>query len=547
MPTSTQPMGHPVATDRSSGPLRRSSQVISEETLSLNLIWDYPVSWSRYKVLRDFVQNFYDSVGHEDWERRFQHALEGERLVLTAKGVSFSYEWLIPIGASTKRGTSGHHAGYFGEGAKMAALCALRDHGWRVEMASQDWELEVTTNDVVIDGRKLCSLAYRIRRTDVRRVDTTLTLHPFHRGDRSTLEAVLQSFYHPSNPLVGEALWCSGPVAIHHRTRAPKPEGYPSTYDYAGEGIIFASFQALGSFPFPLVFCAHDHRPKDRERNSYYRMDVMEVIKRCTREVPPEVATELLYILESRWREHPQGTYDFNTWHPIIGQLVQRAARSSKQVARWQAERPGLLVAPPVKRSDLPRYNRRRQALEWLETQPERYRLVQEGFSALGYPTLEEVCEAAGGFSVTRDPTAAERPYVMILEEAVHGVFAEALGGTALPPCRVILSPRAAWAGMALCVPAKRERRGLGGLLIRHELPYVALKAHLLGPGGFSSVLSTYLHELGHMYGGDRSSAFSRAVTYLLEMAVERAGELAVYRERWEAVGRAGRGRRGSR
>lgn len=545
MSTSTQPMDRAVAAGRSTRLQRRARQVVSEETISLNLIWDYPVAWSRYKVLRDFVQNFYDAVGHEAWGQRFHHAIEGDRLVLTAKDVSFSYEWLIPIGASTKRDTSAHHAGYFGEGAKMASLCALRDHGWRVEMASQDWELDVTKSDVVIDGRKLRSLAYRIRRTGARRRDTTLTLHPFRRGDRSTLETVLQSFYHASNPLVGEPIWCSGPVAIHHRTRAPKPEGYPATYEYAGEGIIFASFQALGSLPFPLIFCAHDHRTRDRERNSFYRMDVMDVIRRCIREVPPEVATELLYILESRWREHPRGSFDFDSWHPVIGQLARRAARSREQVARWKSERPGLLVAPPVKRSDLPSHNRRRQALEWLEMRTERHRLVQEGFSALGYPTLEEVCEAAGGFSVTRAATAEERPYVAILEEAAREVFAEALGGAALPPCRVILSPRAAWAGMATCVPARRERLGLGGLPIRHELPYVALKAHLLGPGGFSDALSTYMHEIGHMYGGDRSSAFSGALTWMLEMAVERAGEIAAYRERWEAVGRARRGRGG--
>jgi hypothetical protein len=38
-------------------PGRRATEV------NLNLVWDYPVFWSQYKVLRDLVQNFYDAVG----------------------------------------------------------------------------------------------------------------------------------------------------------------------------------------------------------------------------------------------------------------------------------------------------------------------------------------------------------------------------------------------------------------------------------------------------------------------------------------------------
>lgn len=130
----------------------------------LNLIWDYPIRWTRYEVLRDLIQNFYDSVGAERWRDTFEHRIEGEELVFRAPGVKFSWEWLVPIGASTKRGTAGmYSAGYFGEGFKMAALCGHRDHGWEIEMESGDWAIRVTTAETKVDGRSLTTLALEIQ------------------------------------------------------------------------------------------------------------------------------------------------------------------------------------------------------------------------------------------------------------------------------------------------------------------------------------------------------------------------------------------------
>ena len=89
---------------------RRATEV------NLNLVWDYPVFWSKYKVLRDLIQNFYDAVGPAEWHRRFRVHVEGDALHLRADATGFSYEWLLHIGASTKREQPGEFAGHFGEG-----------------------------------------------------------------------------------------------------------------------------------------------------------------------------------------------------------------------------------------------------------------------------------------------------------------------------------------------------------------------------------------------------------------------------------------------
>jgi hypothetical protein len=93
------------------------------------------VKWDAFKVLRDFLQNFYDAVGEEKWSEQFSHRVKEGTLLFHARDVGFSYDWLVPIGASTKREERGKYAGFFGEGFKIASLCALRDHGWNTSLA----------------------------------------------------------------------------------------------------------------------------------------------------------------------------------------------------------------------------------------------------------------------------------------------------------------------------------------------------------------------------------------------------------------------------
>ena len=157
------------------------------EVLPLNLVFDYPVSWGRYKVLRDLIQNFYDAVGYRNWHDRFSWRHENDVLYLKAADVGFSYDWLVPIGASTKRDGSNEFAGHFGEGFKIASLCAKRDHGWDIEMTSRSWELRVDVESIRIDRRKVSSLAYQLWKHRRATPDTVLALYPFSIEDREVL------------------------------------------------------------------------------------------------------------------------------------------------------------------------------------------------------------------------------------------------------------------------------------------------------------------------------------------------------------------------
>jgi hypothetical protein len=180
------------------------------------------------------------------------------------------------------------------------------------------------------------------------------------------LESALLSFFYEENPLFGEKILDSPEVAVFHRSKIPKPYYYPSTYNYSGEGIIFAGYQALGSFKYPLIFCHHRFRLDDRERNSFYKMDIVKVINEVVNHISPEAAVKILYIFKNLWYRYPQKKYDFESWFSIINKLVRIISHSSEQTRLWRERNPDLLVACSVKRKDIPRHNLRRQALNWL-------------------------------------------------------------------------------------------------------------------------------------------------------------------------------------
>jgi hypothetical protein len=308
---------------------------------------------------------------------------------MEVSNTGFSYDWLVPIGASTKRDSNGSNAGYFGEGFKIASLCAVRDYGWDIRLSSRDWHLQVVADTVTVDGCNLKTLAYDISQQKNYSDATMLTISPFN--NQPMLDAVMLSFYYPGNPLLGKKIWSNSTAAVYHRSSTPTPRGYPKTSKAHGPGIIFAGFQALGSIPHPLVFCLHNYRHDDRERNFFFLMDVISIIKTIVSKMPPTAAKALLENLQRHWYAYPQKKYDFESWHPIISTLVRNISECPKTVSRWRAEYPNLLVAEHIRRSDLVPYNQRRQALAWWKAEGRKYRLVQKEFASIYLSLLSEI------------------------------------------------------------------------------------------------------------------------------------------------------------
>lgn len=130
------------------------------------------------KVFRDFIQNFYDSVSYKDFQERFSYEYDSNEkvLILRCSDVSYSYEWLLHIGASSKTNSEENMAGYFGEGFKIASLCAKRDFGFEIEASSRNWCINVVESEVSIDGNSVKSLAYELELNEEEQSDSVLIL-----------------------------------------------------------------------------------------------------------------------------------------------------------------------------------------------------------------------------------------------------------------------------------------------------------------------------------------------------------------------------------
>ena len=62
------------------------------QRVKLNIAMSYPVKWTVYGVMRDYIQNFYDAVGPELFGEKFVYNYENETLTMSAdKGFSKHY------------------------------------------------------------------------------------------------------------------------------------------------------------------------------------------------------------------------------------------------------------------------------------------------------------------------------------------------------------------------------------------------------------------------------------------------------------------------
>jgi hypothetical protein len=208
-------------------------------------------------------------------------------------------------------------------------------------------------------------------------------------------------------------------------------------------------------------------------------------------------------------------------------------SQSKKETQKFVEEYPDLLVAEVVRRNNILAYNQRRQSLDWLKNNERPYRLVQQAFRLLGYQSLEAACEKAGGFSLLRSPTSDEQACLALIEKLAAQIFPSLHKISGTPPIFIIKNEQSAWLGMANCLPAK-EPAFFEGYPVQFRLSYVALKPSLIQQNRFGAVLGTYIHEIAHVFGGDRSASYSYGLTSLMETLLDKVQIIADCQTQWE-------------
>jgi len=344
------------------------------------------------------------------------------------------------------------------------------------------------------------------------------------------------SFYYPENPLFGKPIWEGKSSAVYFRSSKPLPRNCLRTREFGDTGVIFAAYQALGSINVPLVFCLHSFRKDDRDRNGLYDFDVLDLIEKVADEMDAQSAAAVLEYFRRYWYSYDRKKIDICSFQGFISQLVRSVSKSSDTAAEFRKNHPHLLVADRIHRRNLTLVNRRSQALSWKRREAPEFRLVQSSFSELGYERLEEACEQAGGFVLTRKADALQQRYIAILEKTADCLFPGFFGLSKLPACAIVIDENAVWLGMASCHARRDGKRNPFGHKWRFSMNDIAVKGSLLKKGSFAMAFSTYLHELCHVFGGDSSSNFSRALSDILEIVMRYSKVLETSETAWDAI-----------
>lgn len=509
---------------------------MNKSIINLNLITTYPVKWDIYKILRDFIQNFYDSVPNTEFNKRFTYEYNNKNLIMKCANVSFNYEWLLHIGASSKTNNEEKDfAGYFGEGFKVAALCAMRDYDLGVKTCSSNWSINVTESDIIIDGNVNKSLAYELETFEDEAEDTVLILSNFKEKNLEVFHSALYSFYYEENPLLGEKIYSNTLCSIYHRSNVKKHDTYPRSYNSSGEGIIFAGLQARGSIKEPLIFCYHKYSDNDRDREFFSDIDNIDIIIKCIWEIEPEHAMKLLISFKNLWYTYPKEKYGYRSYYTIIKNLIFKVECNTNLIKEFNKSYPKLLYAEKIPQSNKKALNERKYCLVWLRKNSD-YTLVQDSFEYLNVQSLEEKCKEENILPKITEPTLREEKYINLLKECVNELFIGFLDLENLPSCNVIRNMEASVSGYASIFNNKVKNKNLWGFTYRYKIDSICIKETHLKREVFTDALTVFIHELCHTFGGDKSESFSYALTKALQLVIANNYVVERYKLKWEAL-----------
>jgi hypothetical protein len=498
------------------------------EIIKLNIAYSYPVHWGSTKIFRDYIQNFYDAVGYKRFSDEFLYEYSNETLIMRIKNV-FSKEWLYYFGASSKREQKGTYAGQFGEGFKIASLAAHRDFGWDIIMESDDWHINVTTADSVIADRKFKFLAYEL---DERPKDysTVLMIKGVKEKEFKNFKYALNGFEYENNSLFGDRIFESNNISIYHLAK---------NNGYCKGGSIYINYQERAALNIPIIICNRNYsydKEDDRDRGYLSEKEKNEFLNATINEdnIPDEISYELLLMLKKFW--NLIGTNKCGVWNDTIKRLIRIVSCNKMTNNLFISDYGEKLVAQA---STFTTAHNRKIAKEWFKNSQyhSKRKFVSFEFTSLGIKSYVQLCKENNGFEVYREANDKEKEYIKILSDAAMEMFRDVLCYEKLPQCDIITNKEAP-------VHAQAKIKGKYLNNINKSSPFkpvnnidkIYLQQTELEGTNFGHAFATYMHELFHQFGGDRSLQFHQALLLLNLRILESYKVISKYDKRWRDV-----------
>ena len=521
--------------------------------IPLGIAMDYRIKWNVHRILRDFIQNFYDSIGHEQFADEFQYEWEiiEERIHIKMRtyGRSFSYEWLTYIGGSTKTGKHGY-AGEYGEGFKVALLCLVKLGGDAV-MSSGNWELRPCKYAEKIEEREINMFGYHMREREDDGF-TMLELYGIPASDeniRYVKEALLEFFY-PKNPLLADKIESTEQYAVYARSAVKVPCAEHADI----EGIFYYKYVARGRLPFPAVIHMTEvdrDFDRDRSRGILSEATIVGAVYKMAENLSPKASFWMLCQMEGQWKELPVSEKgrpaDLNTWYYVICQLVRNISSESKWIKRFAREYP-LEKYAYIERSggDSGRNRLLREAKRWFEQKNKgesRRRLINPIFRLLGVKSVfQEYTEKKN--MLYRELDEQEQKRAELLRACARMIFS--LLNNEMPMPKILLHAekknRKDWSYLQYGILPYAETKTIrvfsgnrGNRYIKYQVEEIVMEEEdLSAETEFQQALLKYLGACVHMYGAERSERSNGVLTYIGAILYHFKDKVEEYEGRWK-------------
>ncbi len=105
-----------------------------------------------------------------------------------------------------------------------------------------------------------------------------------------------------------------------------------------------------------------------------------------------------------------------------------------------------------------------------------------------------------------------------------------------IPERRIIQNYNASYHGMAKVHKKNKQCYNCRGIAIRYDISEIYLKRTIFQKDGYYDALSTYIHELCHMFGGDASNAFSLGLTFAMEILLSNYAVVEKFKYRCDSL-----------
>lgn len=523
-----------------------------KQTHRLNLHDTYGVNWTAEMIVRDLMQNFYDSVPKEEFLQKIILKTDAKRGLIRISGPQvFDIELLWRIGVGTKANdNNGRYAGGFGEGFAVAILQLLRDKlVTDVSMRVGGQKITFKYDDVAVSTLKVRELICEVEKISPIK-GAELILENATEDLARIFKSSRDYFDHPEHPLFGEKLsddvvaidpkewggYCRHPSCPRcmsdvdymrkraRRKTATQVEIYRST---SKKGAVFYKRQLRAELDVPLIICCKATLGRvglGRDRMDLTPVEVKAVLRYSLITLNPNVIKNLVLkefrqywtrghvILEQLgkvYSPHGNGTGDIK-FPPEY--CATYGGHEDKIEARRHGAHPCPYYMTLFGMQSTSVFRVRDDQVE--KRMPQMFALSRQG-----------------DFTVKVDEVTGYQ----ILRDAYKKVFLSGNFRKRPPTSRSVIREftdyrdRRIDGWKFLVFDQIKDHPDTGGL--HGEKTLSMCSKHFRSP--FGMAFSVFVHEASHKFGFDGSYNFGKALKHALQEIVAHSGQLDEFEERW--------------